>query len=175
MLEAQLIESAQAGERRAQAQVLGLLQDRWYRMCLSLLGDAEQARDATQETALRVLRQIRDFRGESQFETWSLGIAINVARELRRRAMKRVPADAVDEAACAASPADDATLTEESELLREQLKQLPERQREAVTLRYFEGLSTQATAAAMSCSEGTVKATLHQALRVLRTRLKQLI
>src|SRR2546425_3780702 len=76
--------AARLGDRPAQARLLRWLQDPWYRLSLSLLGDVERAREATQETALRFLRQLPLFRGESQLRTWAFGIAINVAREMRR-------------------------------------------------------------------------------------------
>jgi DNA-directed RNA polymerase specialized sigma24 family protein len=40
-------------------------------------------------------------------------------------------------------------------------------------LRFFEELSVQDTAQAMRCAEGTVKATVHQALRTLKAKLSQ--
>jgi RNA polymerase sigma factor (sigma-70 family) len=49
---------------------------------------------------------------------------------------------------------------------------LPDRQREAIVLRFFEELSVEETAAAMNCAAGTVKATVHQALRAMRARLE---
>ena len=76
--------AARYGDRPAQARLLRWLQDPWYRLSLGLLGDVEQAREATQETAVRFLRQAAGFRGDSQLRTWALGIAINVAREMRR-------------------------------------------------------------------------------------------
>jgi RNA polymerase sigma factor (sigma-70 family) len=66
-----------------------------------------------------------------------------------------------------------ADLNEQRERLRATLADLPDRQREAVVLRFFEDLSVEETAAAMKCAEGTVKATVHQALRSLRNRLRQ--
>jgi RNA polymerase sigma factor (sigma-70 family) len=60
--------------------------------------------------------------------------------------------------------------TEQATLLRRMLDDLPLRQREAVVLRYFEDLSVEQTAAAMGCAEGTVKATVHQALLALQHR-----
>ena len=48
-----------------------------------------------------------------------------------------------------------------------------DRQREAVVLRFFEELSVDQTAAAMECAAGTIKATVHQALRILKTKLRQ--
>jgi RNA polymerase sigma factor (sigma-70 family) len=53
------------------------------------------------------------------------------------------------------------------------LGELPQRQREVVVLRFFEELSVEETAAAMDCAQGTVKATLHQALRALRKRIER--
>ena len=79
------LEAARHGCREARGRLLCALQDPWYRMCLSLLADADLARDATQETAVRFLRQLPGFRGDSQLRTWSLGIALNVVREMKRR------------------------------------------------------------------------------------------
>jgi RNA polymerase sigma-70 factor (ECF subfamily) len=174
----QTTQQAQHGDRTAQAKLLRLLQDPWYRLCLSLLRDPDRARDATQETALRFLKLLPRFEGNSTLSTWSMGIAINVVREMRRDAQKLDDADRVREVAAtprvAHSPEQDAVTGEHASLLRETLNELPERQREAVTLRFFENLSVEETAVAMQCAEGTVKATVHQALRALRSKLKQL-
>ena len=61
--------------------------------------------------------------------------------------------------------------TEQREVLHAVLANLPDRQREAIVLRFFEELSVEETAAAMNCAEGTVKATVHQALRSMRQKL----
>lgn len=179
-MDAATIEAARAGDREACAALLGALQDPWYRACLSLLnGDADRARDATQETAVRFLRQLPGFRGESQIRTWSLGIAINVVREMRRS--RQGGPSLPDELGVAdgrrpagAAPGDAVEANERRDMLRSTLADLPDRQREAVVLRYFEDLSVEETAAAMDCAAGTVKATVHQALRRLREKLKQL-
>lgn len=157
----------------AQSVLVSALQDPWYRMCLSLLRDAELARDATQETALRVLRLLPQFRGESSITTWSMGIAINVVREMRR---KRRPefGDVPDVASDIAGPEATATALENKKALSAALAELSDRQREAVVCRYFEELSTEETAKIMQCAPGTVKATLHQALRALKQKVKQL-
>lgn len=158
----------------AQAVVLSALQDPWFRMCLSLLRDAEQARDATQETALRVLRLLPEFRGESSLSTWSMGIAINVVREMRRK-RRPEPGDVPDVASeRTIAPDDAAILTEQQKVLRSALSELSDRQREVVVCRYFEEMSTEDTAKIMNCAPGTVKATLHQALRALKNKVKML-
>jgi len=174
------VQAARIGDRPAQARLLRWLQDPWYRLCLSLLGDVEKAREATQETAARFLRQLPLFRGDSSVRTWALGIAINVAREMRRspRAMTGVAewddlARSLADQRRASRPSPDvaAELAEQRDRLRAVLADLPDRQREAVVLRFFEELSVEETAAAMQCAAGTVKATVHQALRSLRQRL----
>ena len=136
-MDAAAIEAAKHGDRAAQAKLLSALADVWFRFCLSQLrGDRELAADATQETALRFLRQLPGFRGESQLQTWSLSIALNVAREMRRK-RQFDPLDAAPEPIAAiprvARPAE---VEEEKALLKRHLDTLPDRQREAITLRF---------------------------------------
>jgi RNA polymerase sigma-70 factor (ECF subfamily) len=178
------VQAARSGDRPAQARLLRWLQDPWYRLGLSLLGDVDKAREATQETAARFLRQLPLFRGESQLRTWALGIAINVAREMRRSPRAATGLGNWDglamsrkEARRAPRPPPDvaAELAEQRDRLRAVLDELPERQREAVVLRFLEEMSVEDTAAAMQCATGTVKATVHQALRSLRQRLGVLV
>lgn len=172
------LNSARRGNRDALAVMLRSLQDPWYRMSMSLLGDPDLARDATQETAVRFVRRLRSFRGESQLRTWSLGICLNVVRELRRgrRGQQLLEDEVGFPPRWDPYPSPDAAAetAEESESLRSVLAGLPERQREALVLRFFEDLSVEQTARAMRCAQGTVKATVHQALRALRRRLRQL-
>lgn len=169
------VQRARAGDRASIEALLRELQDPWFRMCVSLLRDEHVARDATQETALRFLRLIKDFRGQSSITTWSIGIAINVCREFRRRMKPAGTLEHVDIAESdAASPFRTAASSETRTLLLKYLNELPDRQREAVVLRFMEELSVEETAAAMSCAPGTVKATVHQALRSLKKRMGDL-
>ncbi|MDB5294268.1 MAG: polymerase, sigma-24 subunit, subfamily [Phycisphaerales bacterium] len=159
--------------------LLNELQDPWYRFCLSLLRDPEAAREAVQETGLRFLKQLAGFRGNSQLRTWSFGIALNVVRESKRRRARHPPTSRGDDSDMSSAP-DPRALPlsagceddEARAALRLTLAELPDRQREAVVLRFFEDLSVEETAAAMGCAAGTVKATVHQAIRSLRQRLK---
>jgi len=183
------VQRAARGDRAAQATLLRELQDPWFRLCLGMLGgDPEQARDATQETALRFLQLLPRFRGASHVRTWSFGIAINVVREMRRK--RRVGGALSDDvgdsiaatgsrpaggARVAREPSEEADRAEQQSMLRAVLKDLPERQREALLLRFFEDLSVEQTAEAMQCAPGTVKATVHQALRAVKKRLTRSI
>ena len=164
---------ARAGQRKAQAELIRGLQDPWYRCCLAMLGNVDAASDAVQETAMRFIENLPRFRGESQLRTWSLGIALNVCREVRRTQSSQ-PGSLCDqhdaESAPTASPDAMAIAGEQRTRLHVLLDQLAPRQREAIILRYFEQLTVDQAAEAMGCAPGTVKATVAQAI----DRLKEL-
>jgi RNA polymerase sigma factor (sigma-70 family) len=171
-VDGQTIEAARRGDRQAQARLLNALQDVWYRFTLSQLRNSDAAADATQETALRFLKQLSAFRGDSQLQTWSVGIALNVVREMKR---KRTFTELDDHLASVRSTegSNESGIEHEDEtvMLKAHLNSLPDRQREAIALRFFEELSVEDTAKTMGCAVGTVKATVHQALRALRSKL----
>ncbi|HEV8377791.1 MAG TPA: RNA polymerase sigma factor [Tepidisphaeraceae bacterium] len=164
-----LVDAARSGNRVAQATLLRELQDQWYRMVLRLLGNTESAREATQETALRFLKQLPLFEGRSEIRTWSLGIAINVAREMRRE--KEQDELTIDPPANGNGPHGELEQQERAQLVNRVIDSLPDRQREAVMLRFFEQLSVEQSATVMGCAPGTVKALVFQALRNMRQSL----
>lgn len=174
--DARVLAAARNGDRDARAALLTGFQDIWFRFCLAMLEHPEAARDATQETALRFLQRLNSFNGQSTLRTWSLGIALNVCREARRKGAVPVKGAQAGRphlalvGAADASPAGPAALVEREEQaqVRRLVADLPRRQREAVLLRYFEGLSVADAARTMGCAVGTAKATLAQALASLR-------
>ncbi|HRK30850.1 MAG TPA: RNA polymerase sigma factor [Tepidisphaeraceae bacterium] len=171
------IERARRGERDAMAALLNGLADIWYRFSVSQLRDPDLAREVVQETAVRFMKQLSGFRGESRIESWSLGIALNVVREQRRSASKLDPARLAAGMNLRESeePTSSGDRYEQDELKRvhELIQSLPDRQREAILLRFFEALSVEETAAVMNCAAGTIKATVHQALRAMRQKLTE--
>ncbi len=160
---------ARSGCDHARAALLNEIEAPCYRFCLAQLACPDAARDATQETALRVLRTLHRFRGDSAFTTWALSIALNVCREHRRRRRWLALPSGWIQADSSPSPAQQADRVEQTSHVIRLLQELPGRQREAVTLRYLQGLDTKQTAQAMRCSTGTVKTTLAKGL----TRLRQ--
>ena len=164
-----LIQAARSGNRVAQATLLRELQDQWYRLVLRLLGNSESAREATQETALRFLKQLPLFEGRSEIRTWSLGIAINVTREMKRQ--KGQNALNIDLPSNGHGPDAEVEQRERAAMVNRVIDTLPERQREAVLLRFFEQLSVEQSASVMGCAPGTVKALVFQALRNMRESL----
>lgn len=162
------LERARRRDRAAQAAVLRLLQDRLWRICRSLMSNRALAEDALQETALRMLEGLPRFDGRSRAGTWATGIALNVCRELRRGELRAAspPAHALAIGRAEPRPGPD-----ELERLHAALKALPERQREAVVLRFLEAMDVNETAELMGCAPGTVKASVHAGLGSLRRML----
>lgn len=161
------LQRARRRDRAAQAMVLRSLQDRIWRVCRSLLSDRGLAEDAVQETALRLLDGLTRFDGRSSAGTWATGIALNVCREMRRGELRaKLPPAHAFEVVQGARTADD-----ELERLPAALAKLPERQREAVVLRFLEAMDVNETAELMGCAPGSVKASVHAGLANLRQML----
>jgi RNA polymerase sigma-70 factor (ECF subfamily) len=164
------IQRAAAGDRQAMAELIGQLQDPWYAFCLSLLRDADLAREATQETAVRFITTLPTYAGHSRLRTWSMGIALNVCREFRRRKVHQ-SYDA-SQAPASSHPSPNVALAKQEQHahLHRVMQSLSDRQREAIALRFFEHMSIAQVAQTMGCAQGTVKATIHQALASLREK-----
>jgi len=163
-------QAAQSGDKGAMADLLRRHQDLIFRFCNSRINDQSAVIEATQETAVRMIDHIGRFEGRGQLTTWILGIANNVCREQYRLKNKWhqhneevLPAEIVSD-----NQPDPLVKTETIEQLNRAINQLPERQREAIILRYLESLPLAEVAQVMNVSTGTVKATLSHALRKLK-------
>lgn len=161
---AALAERARAGDASAFDGLVRAFGDRVYRMGIVLLGRREEARDLAQEVFLRAWRALPAWRPEAALSTWLYGIALNVSREFRRKSGREIP-----EGEAAPDPAAPAGLSAGERLgVLEAVARLPDRQREVVTLRFFEGLSTAEAAGTLGTPEGTVKSNLSKAMDNLR-------
>lgn len=99
----------------------------------ALLRDADAALDVVQDGFARALRQRRSFRGEGSLEAWIWRIVLNLVGG-RQRAASADRMQLTDEL-----PSDPSTRPDDS--VRARLRALPERQRIAVFLRYYAGMS----------------------------------
>ncbi len=165
-----LWKSAESGDRSALAQLLRGLQDLIYRFCMSQLRDENAAIEATQETAVRLIENLKKFSGNGKLTTWVLGIANNVCREMRRKQSKL---QTLETGAADIAEEPSVESTESNDSLKHAIEQLPDRQREAIVLRYYESLSLVEVAEVMQVSIGTVKATINQALKKLKLKLPE--
>jgi RNA polymerase sigma-70 factor (ECF subfamily) len=128
-------------------------------------GDGELAQDLAQETLARVCR---DWPTVSRLDApgaWAHKVALNLARShFRHRAVARRLGHRVATSDRAEEPNVVGAI-----VVRAALRDLPDRQRMAVVLRYFADLSVAETAEAMRCPEGTVKTLTREAILALRS------
>lgn len=119
-----------------------------------LLGRMEDAQDAAQEVFLKLFQRHDQIEGDAK--PWLYRVTVNVCNDWYRR---RVVVSAPDENAADPSANALATITfaERKRLLKEGLKTLGERERQAIVLRDIEGLSTQEVAKILGVEEVTVR------------------
>ena len=172
--DSELVARARKGNPQALDELVTRHHAAVYRLLLGMLSDESRAEDATQETFLKAVRGLASFRGESSFRTWLLTIATNEGRGMLRKVGRRRESP-LDEIGVVASndPAPDqgAIVGEELERVRACLDTLPEKQRMAVSLRIYEGLSFREVAAVTGSSEGAARVNYHHGIRKLRELL----
>jgi RNA polymerase sigma-70 factor (ECF subfamily) len=181
------IEKLKAGETAAFETLVDLYSGDIYALLCRLTENADEARDLTQDTFVRVIRSIKGFRGQSELRTWLYRIAINESRNRfrwwkRRRRDLTISLDATigdSDMAIHETMSDRSESPEETALSREResalqaaLLEIPEIYREAVVLCDVEGMSYEATAAALGVGIGTVKSRISRGREELRRRLK---
>jgi RNA polymerase sigma-70 factor (ECF subfamily) len=157
-------------------------QQRAWRLAWSILRDAEEARDISQEAFVRLYQTAGSFAGRARFSTWFYRILVNLCLDHRRRRWwqrlatnhHEPPDAAADESLIERLPAERYDPTDAMERERAvkhlwaEVEQLAPQQRAAVLLQVQEELSTREIAAVLQCSEATVRVHLHRALARLR-------
>lgn len=146
---------AAAGDRGALETLLERHVDRIHTVCRRVLGDPEDALDATQEALIAVARGIGHFDGRSAFTTWLYRVATNAALdEGRRKARRPRPVEQPEETVGHMSPEDavDARLDVDAAL-----RELPEDFRVAVVLRDLCDLDYAEIAEVLGVPAGTVR------------------
>ena len=178
--EADLITRSQSGDLDAFNAIVERYQLHVYNLSARIMGNMASAEDATQETFISAYRAIRRYRGGS-FRGWLLRIATNQCYDMLR-AMKRRPADSLDEAllnpafqvaSSGDSPEQLSIRGELAEQIQRAILTLPEEQRVVIVLIDVQGYSYEETAQAAGASIGTIKSRLSRARARLRDHLKQ--
>jgi RNA polymerase sigma-70 factor, ECF subfamily len=178
--EAQLVSSAQEGDRESFEQLVRLHADRLYAVVIRLVGDRQEAEEVVQETFLRAWRSLGRFEGRSQFFTWLYRIGVNEAKRTHERRRVRPAQAPLDEAPGQAADERQAPHARaEAHDLRQALEaailDLPMDYRMPLVLRDVEGLSTAEAARAMDLGEAAFKSRLHRARLAVRAAVEELV
>jgi RNA polymerase sigma-70 factor (ECF subfamily) len=165
------IRVAQAGDQAALQRLLARHQRSLYTLCRDILGHAEDAEDAVQETFLRALRALPRFRGESSLRTWLFRIATHVCLDWKRARSHGAPLDEAP-GLVVYGPSPAATVMNRLHL-SEALSALLPRQRAVLLLKEWQGWSIAEIAATLGWKERRVNNELYRARRALADWLQQ--
>jgi RNA polymerase sigma-70 factor (ECF subfamily) len=183
----QLMLRAKQGDDDAFGQLVGGYQDRLLSIFFHLLRDQAVAEDLVQEVFLRIYRARNGYQPTAKFSTWLFRIANNVASNARRTIGRRKEVPLVQDSGSVPAvgtkrkvisdrssliPTRQLVKRETCEIVQTALDTLNERQRLAVLLHKFEGMSYEDIGEAMSLSTEAVKSLLARARENLRTQLE---
>lgn len=167
-------------------QLLTDYQDRVYNQAFRMLGNREDAEEATQDVFLRIHRGLEEFRGDSKMSTWIFSITSNVC--ISRLRKKQHPTDSLDkpfpdsgDTLADVIPCD---LPDPSEILedeqmramvRDGVRNLPPKWAMAVSMYHFDDLSYEEIAAAMEIPKATVATYILRGRQQLATHLSNIM
>jgi RNA polymerase sigma-70 factor (ECF subfamily) len=168
--DAELVREIRAGSGVAFEQLMRRHERLVFKVAYGFTGDTDSAMDVTQNTFLKVHSRLTSWRREGDLKNWIARIAANEAMNWNRARSRRPMATLGEEAFLQPDPSHEDRLHEREtrEALARSLTCLNPRQRLAVVLRYFQGMSTREISTVLECSEGTARNLLFRSLRKLR-------
>lgn len=170
-----LIERTLAGDHDAFGDLVRRHADVVHGMVLRACGDPDSAAELTQETFLKALAGLRGFDRARPLRPWLLTVALNAVRSAQRTGRVRAGIMAEDgddhvrqAPDHAPGPEETAALGQRDRRLEAMVRQLPDKLREAVALRFWADLSFAELAEALEVSESAAKMRVYRALEQLR-------
>src|SRR5579871_160750 len=174
--EREIVAACQRGEAEAFRELFETYKDKVYSIALRYSGNSTVAMDIAQDTFLKLFSSIRDFRGDSSFETWVYRMVVNSCFDHKRKFGRLIPL--ADEILASLRSSGDSLAevlrAELSARIRSAVDRLAPDLRIAIILRYTEGLSYAEIAEVLGCSAGTVASRLNRGYKALERRLAHL-
>src|SRR5882762_7916361 len=179
-----LVARARAGDALAFERIMLATEQRVVSIAWRMLGNRDDARDATQEVYLRVFKYLRRFRAGEDFRAWLYRITINVCHDFarKRRLGRGTQFDEIDldheRLVLETSGGDPETLAlhaQQLSLVRRALQTLPTKERAALVLRDLEGFSTEEVARVLGSRAVTVRSQVSSARAKVKTYCDKLL
>lgn len=178
--ERRLVDRARRGDLEAFEELMRRYERQVYNLAYRMAGNYDDANDIASEAFVRVFNAIGRFRGESAFSTWLYRIVTNAFLDERKRRRAHPTVSLEDEYEVEGSafyrqvedsapgPSDRAEENETRRLLRHAIGQLPDFQREIVTMYHILDMSYEEITDVTGTPIGTVKSRLNRARLALR-------
>ena len=172
--DAELLARVGRGEPRAVREMVERKLGRLLSLAERLLGRRSEAEEVAQEVFVRLWKQAPTWQpGRARFDTWLHRVALNLCYDRLRRRRDEAADDAVAEAEADPAAAPDALLEarQRGRRVARALAELPQRQREALVLQYYQQLSNSEAAELMGIGIEALESLLVRARRSLREQL----
>ena len=168
-----LVRRAKDGDKLALAALCDRYSDRVHRTAQHLLRDPEDARDAAQESLVKVVRRIGQFRGESAFSTWLHRLVVNTCKDVAQERFARRTEPLLEDTRVASDgdPLRAVTASETRRELGRSLAELPAAQAQVVGLKDAFDITFEEISEATGLPVGTAKCYAHRGRNGLRTKL----
>jgi RNA polymerase sigma factor (sigma-70 family) len=174
MSEAELVSRAKAGDREAMVELLRSIENSVYRSAFYILGNEQDALDASQEALIRIYRKIDTYQEKAKFSTWVQRIVSNICMDKFRSKKETV---SIEEHELNVSDKhnveDEIIVNSLTSDIQEAIQKLPKQYRMVVVLRYLEDLSYQEIADTLQLPLNTVKSYLFRARQQLQEMLHE--
>jgi len=158
--DSELVRGFQGGDDHAFAALMARHERRVYNLAYRMLGNSEDARDATQDAFLSCFRHLSTFRGDSAFGTWLHRIAVNACYDALRRRRETLSLD--DRPTEPAPQRDHADQTASAIDIQRALLTVPPDFRVVVVMHEIQDMPIEDVAAILGLPTGTVKSRLHR-------------
>lgn len=163
------------GDQRAYRELVDRYLTSIARFALRTLGDRAEAEEVAQETFLRLWTEAANFEPRAQPKTWLYRIARNLCIDrIRKRRSHGPEVELSERNAGEDRPSALLVRKQTAERVERALATLPERQREAITLVHYEGLSGAEASEILAVSPEALESLLARARRSLREQLREL-
>jgi len=150
-------------------------QEAVWRTAYRMVGDRQSAEDLAQEVFLRVFRAADRYRPTAAFRTYLYRVLVRVCLDHLRKKRPRPGVDLAQIAEPALSVEEQTVLGERADLVQQAVAGLPPKQRSAVVLRYYEGLSGPEIADVLKTTAKAVERLLARGRKTLQERLARLL
>lgn len=173
MNSSEVIKKAIAGDKNALSVLVDKYKDIAFNLAISIVKDEEDAKDITQDSFLKVLENIENFRNESKFSTWLYRIVYNLSIQFVRNKKKLYSIENVSHILTETS-SDTLETNEKDQIIKSSLDTLDENERLLVTLFYLGEKSVKEIKEITSLSVSNIKVILHRSRKKMTKNLEKL-
>jgi len=174
VVSAELVRAAQSGDNESLVTLLREIESHVYRTAYYVLGNEQDALDATQEALIRIYTKIQSYEEKAMFKTWVQRIVTNICIDKFRKKKPTVSIEESEPHLIYNKDVEDEVMTSYmAQDVRDAIDRLPEHHRTVIVLRYLQDFSYNEIADSLNLPLNTVKSYLFRARQQLQGLLRE--